>query len=283
MERLVKDRLDVVVLYSSGHLGSMIVLNRMLKMKCYRIKAIVSATNVEINEKGFRKVTKQIRKSGFLFSFMLFLQRLIQAAAYGLTYVPFFRKRLKTSTDIAAELDIPLYQTSDINDDETREFLTSLGPDLLLSAYFPMILKKEALNIPSIGVLNIHPGWLPEYKGVMAYFWAVKNDENYAGVSVHWMDEGIDTGPLLARRKFRIGRKTTQEKVLIMTAAVGSRILHRIGKKLVKGKEVPEIDVSSEKSNYYTMPTADEYLEYRSRNKFFKITTLLSIIVVRDR
>ena len=77
-------------------------------------------------------------------------------------------------------------------------------PDVLVSAYFSQILKSEIIQLPRFGVLNIHPGWLPAYRGAMAYFWVLHNGSDPGGVSVHWIDEGIDTGEILERRFFRI-------------------------------------------------------------------------------
>ena len=276
-------KLNVVVLYSSGHLGSIITLNRILKMKCYKVVGIVRAENLQFSDKGLKKLSKQIRKTGILFAFMLFWQRLMQALAYVLTYIiPGLSRRIKTSTEISQERNIPLFTTKNINDPETLEFMKVLNPDISISAYFPMILKKAALSIPKMGTLNIHPGWLPEYKGAMVYFWALKNNEPTAGVSVHWMDEGIDTGPLLGRKAFRLKKKHTQEKVLILTAICGSRILNQIGKKLQKGKTIKPINTEKEKSHYYSMPNANAYEEYCKHHKFFDIATIFSIIIRKE-
>ena len=144
----------------------------------------------------------------------------------------------------------------------------------MISAYFSQILKTRALSIPKVGILNIHPGLLPEYKGAMAYFWAVNNGESQAGVTIHWMDEGIDTGPILMRKPFRISKKMSQERVLIRTAVLGSRMVHRIGKKLAAGKTVKVIPPSNKKNNYYSMPTSEDYHNYRVKNKFFTVAAI---------
>ena len=201
-------RLKVVVLYSNGHLGSIIVLNRLMKMKAVEVVGILPANNLELSEKGLKKMSRQIKKTGILFAFMLFFQRFIQALAFASTSLfPFLKRRLRTCSEIAEEHNIPVMNTKNVNSIESLEFLRQLQPDLGVSAYFPHILKARALSIPRLGILNIHPGWLPEYKGAMSYFWCLRNNESKAGVSVHWMDEGIDTGPLLARRRFKIRRK----------------------------------------------------------------------------
>jgi methionyl-tRNA formyltransferase len=92
---------------------------------------------------------------------------------------------------IARERNISVFQTGDINAAATIEFVRQCQPDLLVSAYFSQILKSEIIQLPGLGVLNIHPGWLPAYRGAMAYFWVLHNGSDRGGVSVHWIDEKI--------------------------------------------------------------------------------------------
>ncbi|MCM8540277.1 MAG: hypothetical protein NE328_08380 [Lentisphaeraceae bacterium] len=252
-----------VVLYSNSHIGSILVLNNILKMKCYEVTAIVRVNNVELSNKGLRKVKKHINKTGYTFAFMLFFQHIIQALAFGLSFMlPFLKKRTKTSSELAKKYGFEIHDATNINSPKTLAFLKSHSPEIIISAYFPQILKKKALSIPSKGILNLHPGYLPAYKGAMAYFWAAKNNAGQAGVSIHWMDEGIDTGPLLARKLFRINRKTSQDKVLIITALIGSSLLKRIGRKLMKGKEPKTIDTGDEVKKYYPLPGRKAFKEY---------------------
>ena len=211
---------------------------------------------------------------------MLFLQALVQGLAFLVSYLlPFLKKRQLTSSEIAHKYGIKIHDSANINSQETIDFLKEQNPELMISAYFPQILKDQALAIPRKGVLNIHPGHIPQYKGAMAYFWAVKNNSPKAGVSVHWMDQGIDTGPLLARKSFKIKAKTSQDKVLIKTAIVGSSLLKRIGQKLVKGKKLETIDIKLEQKAYYKMPGKKAFLEYYKSHHFFSYGAIFRAIL----
>ena len=78
--------------------------------------------------------------------------------------------------------------------------LKELEPDLILSVLFGYILKKNVLEIPKQGCINIHNGYLPYNKGVNANIWSII-DGTPAGGTIHFMDEGIDTGDIIARRE----------------------------------------------------------------------------------
>lgn len=71
-------------------------------------------------------------------------------------------------------------------------------PDLILCIRYRRILRDDAIAVPRHGVLNLHSGILPEYRGVMATFWAMLNDEAEIGATLHRIvDAGIDTGPVI--------------------------------------------------------------------------------------
>ncbi len=72
--------------------------------------------------------------------------------------------------------------------------------DLVVCYGFSWRLPPGVLGLPRHGVINIHPSLLPEYRGPAPVLWAIRNGDPHLGVSVHRMDEDIDTGPVLARR-----------------------------------------------------------------------------------
>lgn len=75
-------------------------------------------------------------------------------------------------------------------------------PELLVSIRYRRILRDAAIAIPRRGVLNLHSGILPDYRGVMATFWAMQNGEEQIGTTLHWIvDAGIDTGPVIGIRR----------------------------------------------------------------------------------
>ncbi len=85
------------------------------------------------------------------------------------------------------------------NSKEGLDKLRQLAPDLIISIRYRKILHNEAISIPKLGVINLHSGILPDYRGVMATFWAMLNKESEIGTTLHRItDSGIDTGPVIA-------------------------------------------------------------------------------------
>ena len=76
-------------------------------------------------------------------------------------------------------------------------------PDLVLSVRYGVILRDPAISLPKHGVLNLHSGLLPDYKGVMATFWALLNKESEIGTTLHFIeDSSIDTGSIVTTTRF---------------------------------------------------------------------------------
>lgn len=82
--------------------------------------------------------------------------------------------------------------------------LRDLGPDLLLANSYAMILRPDVLAVPRFGAINVHGALLPAYRGANPTEWALINGERETGVTIHMIDAGIDTGPIIAQRKVPI-------------------------------------------------------------------------------
>ena len=91
-------------------------------------------------------------------------------------------------------------EDSNINSKTFRDFVITNRVDIVV-CLGTSIVSQELLHCPRLGIINVHPGYLPNYRG-LGNFWAVVNDDwEHVGVSCHWLDEGIDTGPLIWRQK----------------------------------------------------------------------------------
>lgn len=99
--------------------------------------------------------------------------------------------------------EVPLFRGKSFREAESIDALKSLKPAYLLSVHFPYIIPKEVLEIPRIGALNLHPAYLPYNRGWHTPTWAILNGTPY-GATLHWIDEGIDTGPIALRRPLEI-------------------------------------------------------------------------------
>ena len=105
---------------------------------------------------------------------------------------------------MAKELSIDFIVHPDINAEEFLHFINKFNADLFVSMSFNQIFKKRLFSLPKLGTINCHAGKLPFYRGRNILNWALINDEKEFGVSVHYVDEGIDTGDIILQRCYPI-------------------------------------------------------------------------------
>ena len=96
--------------------------------------------------------------------------------------------------------------TRSINSVESLELIKNYSPDLLISIGGNEIFKRPLIDLTEHGCLNLHTALLPKYRGLMPSFWVLKNQEKYTAVSVFYVDEGIDSGPILVQERVEIKR-----------------------------------------------------------------------------
>ena len=259
-------------------------MNRLVEMAEIEVVAVVKAQPLPFSRQGKSRIKRQLQRVGWQFGWLLFYQRIVQAVGYGLSLlVPGLRKRLLPAWKIARQRNIPLHRCDNINDPASIELIRACRPDLLVSAYFSQILGPDVIQLPRLGVLNVHPGWLPSYRGAMSYFWVLHNRSQRGGVTVHWIDEGVDTGQILARKSFPIRARATQESVLTLTAVIGARLLRRVIRRLQRGEPaaIPSKYAVQAEENYYPMPGDREFASYFQQHRFFRIRDVLGLIAFR--
>lgn len=106
--------------------------------------------------------------------------------------------------EVADKFNLNLYEEKNINDQNFLNKIKSLNLDLIVCVNFDQILKKDIINLPNIGCINTHASLLPKYRGRAPLNWAMINGEKYSGVTVHFIDEGIDTGDIILQEKIKI-------------------------------------------------------------------------------
>lgn len=113
----------------------------------------------------------------------------------------FKRPSLKS---LAVSWNIPYFFLRKENEDQLDQFVKEINPDIICVATMSRLLKKEVFSIPKYGTINIHPSLLPKYRGAMPVFWELFDDEKIIGITIHYIDEGEDSGDIIAQAEFPI-------------------------------------------------------------------------------
>ena len=125
---------------------------------------------------------------------------------------------------------LPLLRPDRARDPGFISQIRDLQPDLILVAAYGQLLPRQLLEIPRLGCLNVHTSLLPRWRGAAPIQWAIASGDAETGVSLMRMDEGLDTGPVIAIRRTPIGDTET-------SASLHDRLAH-LGVDLVR-EEIP--------------------------------------------
>ena len=137
----------------------------------------------------------------------------------------------------ALELGLPVYQPQNLKEENFRQTLESLAPDIIVVAAYGKILPEYVLNYPKY-CLCIHASYLPEYRGAAPIARAIMDGKKELGITIMYMDKGIDTGDMLSREKlaFEDENKGEIENTL---AELGAKMIIETLGKIENGESLP--------------------------------------------
>lgn len=136
---------------------------------------------------------------------------------------------------MALQSRIPLLKFKNINDESSVREIKSFECSLLVSMSYDQIFSKTVIDLCELGIINCHAGMLPFYRGRNVLNWALINDEKYFGVTVHFVDEGIDTGDIILQRKFFITDQDEYSSILKRAIAVCPKLVAEAVVRFSKG------------------------------------------------
>ncbi|MDP2216506.1 MAG: methionyl-tRNA formyltransferase [Methanolobus sp.] len=109
-------------------------------------------------------------------------------------------KNVTMVKDYSSPLGIPVFQPTKKELFSYTDFLQKADLDLIIVCGYKFIIPKEIFLIPGSGTINIHPSMLPRYRGQHVINWAIINGETETGVTLHFMDETLDTGDIIVQK-----------------------------------------------------------------------------------
>jgi methionyl-tRNA formyltransferase len=126
---------------------------------------------------------------------------------------------------LANKLKIPILEVKTLKDDELQKKIKALKPDVGIVTDFGFIIPKEIFNIPKYGTLNIHPSLLPKYRGTTPIQSAILAGDKKIGVTVIKIDEGIDSGPIIAQTQIRLSGSENYQILHDYLSELGASLL----------------------------------------------------------
>ncbi|RJR32867.1 MAG: methionyl-tRNA formyltransferase [Desulfobacteraceae bacterium] len=186
--------------------------------------------------------------------------------------VPRYRHGDELLIKMATRVGIPVISCPNINAPDFLKTLGRYGCDLFVSMSFDQIFRREIINLPPLKTINCHAGKLPFYRGRNVLNWVLINDETEFGITVHFVDEGIDTGDILVQKSYPISDSDNYATLLRQAEIECARLLYEAVKRISSGKWEAKPQSSIHPFGFYCVKRGegDEILDWNatSRNIF---------------
>ena len=143
------------------------------------------------------------------------------------------------------------YFINDINAQDAIDLIKKQKTDLLITYDCGQILKKDAIMASSIASLNVHSSLLPKYRGTAPIYWVLKNKEKETGVTIHFIDEGIDTGDIILQNRIAINPGMSERTLTKAIAQLGAESIFT-AIRLFKDGNIRRVKQDSTYATYYS-------------------------------
>ena len=166
--------------------------------------------------------------------------------------------------ECAVEHSLALYQANYLKKAEAVNWVRDLKPDLLVLGFVTAFVPLEMIELATHGGINYHPSLLPKFRGGSAINWAIINGETETGVTIHFIDEGVDTGPILLQEKVDITPDDTVKSVYFEKLyPLGIRMIAEAVRLIREGKAAPTDQDESLASFQPVISTSDTVIDWR--------------------
>ena len=173
------------------------------------------------------------------------------------------RKKVLTYSPIknlALEHNIPVFQPVRIKVD--YETIKEYHPDLIVTCAYGQIVLKEVLDPPRLGCINVHASLLPKYRGGAPIHHAIMDGETKSGITIMYMDVGMDTGDMIVKKEIPVEEHDTLGSLSDKLSKLGASLLEEVLPSIINGTNTRESQNNAEATYAHIIKREDEHLDF---------------------
>jgi len=152
---------------------------------------------------------------------------------------------------VAENENIPTIKMKKVSDSKVIQKIKDIKPEIIFCLGGTQLIPKEILESSHLGCLNIHPALLPKYRGRYSTAHVIFNGEKSTGVTMHWMDEGMDSGPIMMQEKIDLDEDDTAKSLYDKFTIEGEKIFIKFLDLWMKGKDIPSEPQDESRATYF--------------------------------
>jgi len=255
MKRFVCKKMKIVIL-TNDNFFSFAVLKEFLELRKNDIKLIVFSSAL-IGKRGtVASIKWALANTGFCHTtFKLMVYGIFRMMRVVCKLLPFIPNHY--SSHLWAERNgINSVDAANVNSPEIVEQIRMINPDLIVSVSMNQIVKKDILEMPAKGCINVHCAPLPRYGGMSPYVWVLAHNEDYSAATIHYMEEGLDEGDIIVQDKIRVVEKDSAFALFYRCCLKASELLIKAVDDVEAGT-VKSYKQDLSKKTYFSWPTKE--------------------------
>ncbi len=167
---------------------------------------------------------------------------------------------------VAKNYSCPVFHVGDLNSPHFIHIAENLAPDIIVTISPPQKLKEQLTNIPSLGCINVHGSMLPKYRGVLPSFWMLASNEKKAGVTVHYINQGIDDGDIILQREFDIEESDTMHSLIYRSKSIGADLTLEALTQIEENTVVRKPNIKND-GHYFSFPTRKAFRQFKKNGR----------------
>jgi methionyl-tRNA formyltransferase len=169
---------------------------------------------------------------------------------------------------------------SNINEGEALAYVRQFDPDVIFSIRFGQIFKSPVIDIPRFGIINLHSGVLPDYRGILATFWSMLNDETHIGCTLHYVtDNTIDTGEIIGIHKIPADNKRSLLWNIAALYEGGAALIFDTIEKLKSNTPIAGHPQDNSRGRYFSFPAQHDIAEFLAKdNRLYSMEDYIALI-----
>ena len=246
-KRMSGSILKLVFLIGRSDAGTTRLIARVCQLANVEVAAVLLDTGVSPTQQRWRNLKRNVRRQGVSYIFHRAMYALREKLEhYADQVIP--QRQVRELLDrafpednldnLSRKFGFPVIEAGNLNSDKAIESLRSLQADLGV-VLGTRILKRSLFSVPRLGCINLHKGRVPEYRGMPPGFWELYDGCSSAGVTVHFVDDGLDTGSVVAIGSVPIHARETPESLRSKLDQEGCAVLLQAITQIADGTASP--------------------------------------------
>jgi folate-dependent phosphoribosylglycinamide formyltransferase PurN len=259
-----------IVLLTNDNYFSYIVAKKLLEHHKSDIKLVVFSSAL-IGRKGtFESIQWSFKHTGFRHTiFKLSVYGIFKIVRLVNQLIPFLTDGCSTKLWVNRN-NLKFITTDNVNSSKCLVAIKESNPELIVSVSMNQLINKDILELPLKRSVNVHCAPLPAYGGMSPYVWALANNENHSAATIHYMDEGLDTGNIIMQEKISVLSNDSAFCLFHRCCSKASLLLMETIEK-IENESVDSYPQNLSKKSYFSWPNKQCVKDLR-RNGYFLAT-----------